>query len=344
MTRKLSAALLRGARTQSDSPDHNNRAVAAQTGFAFSFDYFYDQLSPYGQWSYHPRWGDVWRPTRVGADFRPYYRGYWVNTVEYGWTWNSDDPWGDIPYHYGRWVYDPYDGWLWVPGFVWGPSWVVWEAGPDNSVGWFPMPPDDDFILGEEIYRTDWDWRRDYFGYANWYGPSIASTLLTAWVFVDLARFPYPDYYRYAYPPTRIVNIINNTTNITNYVVINNRIVNRSIDLRTVERVTDAGSNPFPRARLSRCRSCRSMPVDKCRCANANASEGTPGHPQRHAQDRWRPRKPGLWQDRSVESRASISKAPNRNQVGSTAPMRSSSDALSGNSRQAPIAGLVRLM
>ena len=100
-----------------------------------SFGYFYDELAPYGVWYNHPRWGDVWHPTRVEADFRPYYRGHWVNTIEYGWTWNSDYPWSDVPFHYGRWVLDPNDGWLWVPGYVWAPAWVIWRSGAVVSVG-----------------------------------------------------------------------------------------------------------------------------------------------------------------------------------------------------------------
>jgi hypothetical protein len=210
--------------------------AAAQVNVSFNigFDYFYDQLSPYGEWNYHPRWGDVWRPTRVGPDFRPYFRGYWVNT-EYGWTWESEEPWGDATYHYGRWVYDPYDGWLWVPGYTWAPAWVVWRGGGGN-IGWFPMPPDDRFLAGVEVYRDDWNWDRGYFGYADWYGPSIATGLLAAWTFVALDRFADRDYYRYAYDRPRVVNIVNNTTNITNYVTVNNRIVNRSIDVDRVER------------------------------------------------------------------------------------------------------------
>jgi hypothetical protein len=210
--------------------------AAAQVNVSVNigFDYFYDQLSPYGEWNYHPRWGDVWRPTRVGPDFRPYFRGYWVNT-EYGWTWESEEPWGDATYHYGRWVYDPYDGWLWVPGYTWAPAWVVWRGGGGN-IGWFPMPPDDRFLAGVEVYRDDWNWDRGYFGYADWYGPSIATGLLAAWTFVALDRFADRDYYRYAYDRPRVVNIVNNTTNITNYVTVNNRIVNRSIDVDRVER------------------------------------------------------------------------------------------------------------
>jgi hypothetical protein len=212
-------------------------AAQVNVNVNIGFDYFYDELSPYGDWNYHPRWGDVWRPTRIGSDFRPYYRGYWANT-EYGWTWESQDPWGDIPYHYGRWVYDPYDGWLWVPGYTWAPAWVVWRGG-GNNIGWFPMPPDDQFLAGYDVYRDDWNWDRGYFGYSDWYGPSIATGLLAAWTFVALDRFADRDYYRYAYQRPQVVNIINNTTNVTNYVTVNNRIVNRSVDITRVERAAN---------------------------------------------------------------------------------------------------------
>jgi hypothetical protein len=200
-----------------------------------SFGYFYDELAPHGRWFRHPRWGDVWHPTRVEQDFRPYHSGHWVNTVEFGWTWYSDYPWNDAPFHYGRWVFDPYEGWLWVPGYVWSPAWVIWRSG-GGHVGWFPMPPDDRFLGGYDAYRTDWDWNRG-FGYRDWYGPSFSlEPLLAAWVFIEIARLGDRDYYTYARPRTQHVTIINNTTNVTNYVTINNRIVNRSVDVTQVER------------------------------------------------------------------------------------------------------------
>jgi hypothetical protein len=239
MSRRLSASLLAAAVALTPIPliaTATPAAAQVNVNVNIGFDYFYDQLSPYGEWNYHPRWGDVWRPTRVGSDFRPYFRGYWVNT-EYGWTWESEEPWGDATYHYGRWVFDPNDGWMWVPGYTWAPAWVVWRGG-GNNIGWFPMPPDDRFLAGVEVYRDDWDWNRGYFGYSDWYGPSVATGLLAAWTFVALDRFADRDYYRYAYPRPQVVNIVNNTTNITNYVTVNNRIVNRSIDVTRVEQAS----------------------------------------------------------------------------------------------------------
>src|SRR5438876_10972836 len=67
---------------------------------------FYDRLSPYGRWVDESPYGWCWVPARVGPGWRPYSAGYWVYT-DYGWTWESDEPWGWAAYHYGRWFYDP---------------------------------------------------------------------------------------------------------------------------------------------------------------------------------------------------------------------------------------------
>lgn len=114
------------------------RPVSAQQGDV-SFQLFYDQLSPYGQWVDYPNWGVVWIP-EVGPDFSPYAsNGYWVMT-EYGWTWVSGYRWGWAPFHYGRWDWDNVYGWFWVPGNEWGPSWVTWRRA-NGYYGWTPMRP-----------------------------------------------------------------------------------------------------------------------------------------------------------------------------------------------------------
>jgi hypothetical protein len=178
----------------------------------------------------------VWRPSRVEIDFRPYHRGHWQYTFQFGWIWVSDYIWGDIPFHYGRWVYDPYDGWLWIPGYLWAPAWVIWRSGA-GYVGWFPMPPDDGFLYGADPYFNRWDnWDRG-FGYSDWYGPGFgANLLLSFWIFVDERRFADPDYIRYIPPRNDFTRIVNNTTNVTNYVTVNNYIVNRSVDVTRIER------------------------------------------------------------------------------------------------------------
>jgi len=37
-------------------------------------------LEPYGSWRPHPRFGQVWVPTGVPRDWRPYEYGHWVYT------------------------------------------------------------------------------------------------------------------------------------------------------------------------------------------------------------------------------------------------------------------------
>lgn len=104
-----------------------------------SYQVFYDQLSPYGQWVDFPSYGYVWLPN-AGPDFYPYSsRGNWIMT-DYGWTWLSDYSWGWAPFHYGRWDYDNFYGWYWVPDNIWGPAWVIWRRAP-GYYGWVPMGP-----------------------------------------------------------------------------------------------------------------------------------------------------------------------------------------------------------
>ena len=104
-----------------------------------SFQLFYDQLSPYGQWVNNPHYGYVWIPD-VGSDFAPYSTaGHWILT-DYGWTWVSDYDWGWAPFHYGRWDYDNNYGWFWAPDTDWGPAWVSWRRA-NGYYGWEPMRP-----------------------------------------------------------------------------------------------------------------------------------------------------------------------------------------------------------
>jgi len=114
-----------------------NQASAQQANV--SFQEFYDQLSPYGEWVDHPDWGYIWLPD-AGEDFVPYSTaGHWVLS-NYGWTWVSDYDWGWAAFHYGRWDYDNYYGWFWVPDNEWGPAWVTWRSAT-GYYGWAPMRP-----------------------------------------------------------------------------------------------------------------------------------------------------------------------------------------------------------
>jgi hypothetical protein len=116
-----------------DSPDYSDsRDVSYQT--------FYDELSPHGNWIEYPGHGYVWQPG-MGNDFRPYSTGgHWVWSDQYEWMWVSDYDWGWAPFHYGRWFSDPSYGWLWVPGYEWSGAWVTWRDGGDYY-GWAPIRP-----------------------------------------------------------------------------------------------------------------------------------------------------------------------------------------------------------
>ena len=105
-----------------------------------SFDFFYDSLSPYGEWIEVGDYGSCWRPSGVDADWSPYSDGYWSYT-DGGWTWVSYEDFGGIVYHYGRWVQVEDEGWCWVPDDEWAPAWVSWRSS-DDYVGWAPLPPE----------------------------------------------------------------------------------------------------------------------------------------------------------------------------------------------------------
>ena len=104
-----------------------------------SYQLFYDQLSPYGQWVDYSVYGYVWIPD-AGNDFEPYAsNGRWMLT-NYGWTWASNYDWGWAPFHYGRWSFNDSFGWFWVPDNEWGPAWVNWRQA-EGYYGWSPMEP-----------------------------------------------------------------------------------------------------------------------------------------------------------------------------------------------------------
>src|SRR5690606_14132656 len=104
-----------------------------------TYQTFYDELSPYGNWIEYPGYEHVWSPN-VEGDFRPYLtNGNWEYTTD-GWAWASNYDWGWAPFHYGRWLYEPSYGWLWVPGYEWSPAWVTWGE-VDGFYAWAPLYP-----------------------------------------------------------------------------------------------------------------------------------------------------------------------------------------------------------
>ena len=111
---------------------------------AFRTNSFYQPLASYGDWvDVEDEY--VWVPRNVDHAWRPYTRGRWVNTDQYGWFWESDEPFGWATYHYGRWGFSHDVGWYWVPATRWAPAWVAWR-GSDDYVGWAPLPPASDSL------------------------------------------------------------------------------------------------------------------------------------------------------------------------------------------------------
>ena len=211
--------------------------VAAQMNVRIGFDFFHSRLAHDGRWIRHSVWGDVWRPRPglVGSDFQPYTNGYWEYTDEYGWYWVSEDPFDDVVYHYGRWVYDPQWQWLWVPGYTWAPAWVVWREG-DDYTGWMPMPPDEEFAsgagfrFGVNIGSIGLDF------YNKRYGGRVDPNRF--FVFVNNRHLVERDYRRFVVPRDRIKIVLGRTRAVGKFDVVNNRVVNRGVDLRIVERAT----------------------------------------------------------------------------------------------------------
>lgn len=178
-----------------------------------TYQQFYNDLSPYGNWINDPQYGYVWSPRE--SEFHPYRsNGNWAHT-RFGWTWVSGYSWGWAPFHYGRWIMDPYYGWLWIPGYEWAPAWVDWRSGGDYY-GWAPMGP---------------------FGF---------NVSVNFWNFVPRRYIYSRRMNNYYVNPTKNVTIINNTTIINNYGNGNNsntgprRTYNTGPSVREVEDATRA--------------------------------------------------------------------------------------------------------
>lgn len=189
----------------------NRPSMAAHPPAGISFQVFYDELMPYGDWISHPVHGYVWVPY-AEPGFQPYAsNGYWVMST-YGNTWVSNYEWGWAPFHYGRWYFDDYLGWAWVPGYEWGPAWVNWRAS-GSYYGWAPLMP------GVSIHVA----------------VNIPSSY---WVFVPKKRLISRNIYNYYVPRRNVVNIYNQTTIINNTYVYNNQTYISGPARREVERVT----------------------------------------------------------------------------------------------------------
>ena len=206
----------------------------AKPGVQLNFDFFYDTLAPYGEWSSVGDYGYVWHPADVDEDWTPYSDGYWAYT-DAGWTWVSYEEWGGIPYHYGRWVRVEDYGWCWVPDYEWGPAWVSWRQS-DDYVGWAPLPPEA-------------HWRRNT-GFGIWVdteydiGPG-------SFRFCHSRDFGAPFLLPILLPRTRNIGFIEQTINITNITYRSDRgcAFNGGPDYR---RLSELSARPLPALKLVR--------------------------------------------------------------------------------------------
>jgi uncharacterized protein YraI len=179
---------------------------------------FYDRLAPHGAWTW-TQGQYVWVPTGVDAAWRPYTRGRWIYT-DYGWTWDSYEPFGWATYHYGRWGFSSRIGWFWVPGNRWGPAWVSWRQS-DDYLAWAPLPP---------VYDRGGISISVSFGNIPGYYWSVVPSLY--FLSDDLPRYYVRDRARWrsAYDRTRPIGYTK---------IVNKTVVNNVVNVNYVERHTN---------------------------------------------------------------------------------------------------------
>ena len=188
----ISAILLTAMTLLSPAPAAAN--VSVNVGFSF----FFNELAPYGEWVTVPDYGEVWRPRQVAVGWQPYLNGRWCYT-DYGWTWESFDPWGGDPYHYGTWAFASDWGWVWVPGDIWAPAWVTW-CDTGSYIGWAPVPPNVSI------------------SYAGYSGPAIVAST-RSYVFVPTTSFVGADVRTVRVDPERNATLVTGGRRITSFAV-----------------------------------------------------------------------------------------------------------------------------
>ena len=196
---------------------------------------------------------------RLGARIRADPIGIPIRTAagsgppDYGWYWDSREPYGWATYHYGRWALTADYGWVWVPGAEWGPAWVDWRYG-GGYAGWAPMPPE--WGPQHDSYRT-----------------AKSEPEARAWVFVSVSSFVETDVGRHRAPAANNAELLAASGRVTNYASVDGRIVNRSIDAAESRRPAGIKIAPIrigsaqARRRASgsrRARGCRDLSAPWC--------------------------------------------------------------------------------
>ena len=171
-----------------------------------SLDDFNRTLIRYGDWIEINYQVFVWQPTNVNRDWQPYSEGRWLWT-EFGWFWDSEEPFGWITHHYGRWDYDNDYGWVWYPGYKWAPAWVEWRVSGDH-IGWLPLSPDAKFDLQDGIYFT-----------------SSRSLDFTFWNFIKFNHLKFCSIQNHIVHRNRISSIYKQTDRRINYYLSNGVII-----------------------------------------------------------------------------------------------------------------------
>ncbi|MBI9071693.1 MAG: hypothetical protein JEY94_08835 [Melioribacteraceae bacterium] len=186
-------------------------------GVKGSYGFFYNSLAPHGEWIELDNDLVVWRPNQVHYNWQPYTVGRWSWT-NYGWYWDSYEPFGWATYHYGRWFYDNYYGWVWMPDDEWGPAWVEWRYD-DNYIGWAPLSPHALFSITLGISFTNQHhshyrhWH--YVGYNNFCDKNVNKHII--------------------YDNRKINRIHRHTKHVADYEYRSGRIINRGIDRNRIE-------------------------------------------------------------------------------------------------------------
>ena len=198
--------------------------------------YFYDSLSPYGNWIEVEGYGRCWQPSVEVADrsWTPYCdRGHWVYS-DCGWYWASDYSWGWAPFHYGRWFRHNSWGWCWAPDTTWGPSWVSWRYN-SGYCGWAPLPP-------TACYQSESGFSYHGRSVGVSFGFGLGADCFT---FVAADRFCDPQPFRHRIPHQQVTQIFNNTV-IINPVVEDrgNPRYHRGIPPKHIAEVTHAEIKP----------------------------------------------------------------------------------------------------
>lgn len=173
--------------------------------------YFYTNLTPYGTWIEIDYGVVAWRPTIIKRNWAPYKIGRWIWT-DYGWYWDSYEPFGHIVFHYGRWYYDDYYGWIWIPDDEWAPAWVEWRYD-DDYIGWAPLHP-------YAVFSVNFGIRITY----EYYVP------YTHWHFVTYRNFCDPYVYNYYVPAKHKYRIYSRTKERYDYRYYNGRVRNEGVD------------------------------------------------------------------------------------------------------------------